>query len=295
MPPKRLPPGAYARWRESNGSSDAENTVGGGQPASLAAAPAAEADELEAFFDLGALDVGVAALNSKAFPSVEFVDEVTVDAGFSQTPQTIPEPEPEPEQEPILQENRERVAHTRSIPRWVMDEETDNCMACSTEFNFWTRRHHCRYCGVLVCGDCLAQGQMYSDRWVSEEDGRSLLHNAGPGGFTRLIQVCTTCSKLAPAEIRLRATAAGEQQRLAAARERAAKDAALLDKEQLEAVEIEALKQKAEVAGVSMSRVGKAQAMTSPRRALVALVIEANLLKAPLTSDEIRRAASGTS
>ena len=65
----------------------------------------------------------------------------------------------------------------------------------------------------------------------------------------------------------------------------------MLDKEQLEAVKIEELKQKAEVAGVSVSRVGKAECTPSPRRALVALVIEANLLKTPLTTDEIRRAA----
>ena len=68
----------------------------------------------------------------------------------------------------------------------------------------------------------------------------------------------------------------------------------MLDKEQLNAVKIEELKQKAECAGVSSSRVGKAQAAASPRRALVALVIEANLLKTSLTTDEIRRAAPGS-
>ena len=208
------------------------------------------------------------------------------------------QPPPQPEQEQALEleieatvpahASKARPRHTRSIPRWVMDEETDSCMGCTAEFNFWTRRHHCRYCGALVCGDCLAQGQIHSDRWVSEEDGRSLVHNAGPGGFTQAIQVCTTCSKLAPAEVRLRAVDANEQQRLAAARERAAKDAAMLDRDQLNAVKIEELTQKAELAGISKARVGKAQVMSSPRRALVSLVIEANLLKSPLTTDEIR-------
>jgi hypothetical protein len=124
---------------------------------------------------------------------------------------------------------------------------------------------------------------------LSEEDGRSLLHDAGPDGFTRAIQVCSTCSKLAPAEIRQRADADKTQRRRSAARERAEKDAALLDKAQLNAVRIDELQQKATVAGVSVSRVGKAQDTSSPRRALVALVIEANLLSSQLTVDEIRR------
>ena len=200
-----------------------------------------------------------------------------------------PEPEPvlqlQPEQEP----QRSEPVHARTSPRWVMDEETVGCMLCTAEFNFWTRRHHCRYCGVLVCGDCLAPGQIHSDRWLSEEDGRSLLHDAGPDGFTRAIQVCSTCSKLAPAEIRQRADADKTQRRRSAARERAEKDAALLDKAQLNAVRIDELQQKATVAGVSVSRVGKAQDTSSPRRALVALVIEANLLSSQLTVDEIRR------
>lgn len=37
---------------------------------------------------------------------------------------------------------------------WVPDESKTNCMRCSVEFSFFVRRHHCRYCGRLLCGDC---------------------------------------------------------------------------------------------------------------------------------------------
>jgi hypothetical protein len=38
--------------------------------------------------------------------------------------------------------------------RWVPDAEAPNCMQCATEFGFFTRRHHCRLCGAVVCDPC---------------------------------------------------------------------------------------------------------------------------------------------
>jgi len=29
-------------------------------------------------------------------------------------------------------------------PEWVPDEASETCMGCSSEFNFFNRRHHCR-------------------------------------------------------------------------------------------------------------------------------------------------------
>ena len=37
---------------------------------------------------------------------------------------------------------------------WVPDSEGIGCSICHCEFSITRRRHHCRKCGVLVCGAC---------------------------------------------------------------------------------------------------------------------------------------------
>jgi acyl carrier protein len=41
-----------------------------------------------------------------------------------------------------------------SGPDWVPDGATKTCMLCSTGFTILRRRHHCRVCGRVVCGNC---------------------------------------------------------------------------------------------------------------------------------------------
>jgi len=39
--------------------------------------------------------------------------------------------------------------------KWVSDEEVSVCQLClHTEFGFWVRKHHCRFCGLCVCASC---------------------------------------------------------------------------------------------------------------------------------------------
>jgi len=38
--------------------------------------------------------------------------------------------------------------------RWQPDESSNACHECNATFNFLRRRHHCRGCGRLLCGDC---------------------------------------------------------------------------------------------------------------------------------------------
>eukprot|EP00808_Paulinella_micropora_P024235 g79402.t1 len=40
---------------------------------------------------------------------------------------------------------------------WVADSGADSCMTCDTPFTCFFRRHHCRYCGFLVCSNCSDQ------------------------------------------------------------------------------------------------------------------------------------------
>ena len=39
-------------------------------------------------------------------------------------------------------------------PRWVPDEECSLCSLCRAEFDWWTRKHHCRNCGRIFCHSC---------------------------------------------------------------------------------------------------------------------------------------------
>jgi len=37
---------------------------------------------------------------------------------------------------------------------WIPDQQISSCMTCNREFTVIKRKHHCRRCGGIVCGDC---------------------------------------------------------------------------------------------------------------------------------------------
>ena len=39
-------------------------------------------------------------------------------------------------------------------PTWQADTDVKTCTLCITVFTITTRRHHCRSCGFIVCGNC---------------------------------------------------------------------------------------------------------------------------------------------
>ena len=39
-------------------------------------------------------------------------------------------------------------------PVWIPNDLAPTCMECHKQFTFFTRRHHCRWCGKCVCADC---------------------------------------------------------------------------------------------------------------------------------------------
>lgn len=45
---------------------------------------------------------------------------------------------------------------SRGGDKWVSDEAGTKCMHCDVEFGFFTRKHHCRVTGALVCWECSA-------------------------------------------------------------------------------------------------------------------------------------------
>lgn len=42
----------------------------------------------------------------------------------------------------------------RDPPEWVPDEDAISCTTCRAVFTFVRRRHHCRNCGKIFCGQC---------------------------------------------------------------------------------------------------------------------------------------------
>ena len=40
------------------------------------------------------------------------------------------------------------------VMKWQSDNDSYICNVCETLFTFFNRRHHCRQCGLLVCGTC---------------------------------------------------------------------------------------------------------------------------------------------
>lgn len=37
---------------------------------------------------------------------------------------------------------------------WEKDDDVEKCHKCNKKFNLWVRRHHCRKCGQIFCGEC---------------------------------------------------------------------------------------------------------------------------------------------
>eukprot|EP00475_Leptophrys_vorax_P002916 TRINITY_DN1165_c0_g1_i3.p1 TRINITY_DN1165_c0_g1~~TRINITY_DN1165_c0_g1_i3.p1 ORF type:complete len:907 (-),score=264.81 TRINITY_DN1165_c0_g1_i3:479-3130(-) len=48
-------------------------------------------------------------------------------------------------------------------PVWVPDEDQESCTLCNKNFTMIRRRHHCRRCGLLVCGNCSKQTRILSN------------------------------------------------------------------------------------------------------------------------------------
>uniref|UniRef100_A0AAV1T9P2 FYVE-type domain-containing protein n=1 Tax=Peronospora matthiolae TaxID=2874970 RepID=A0AAV1T9P2_9STRA len=68
-----------------------------------------------------------------------------------------------------------------SPPQWRPDAASASCLCCGNTFSIWTRRrHHCRACGELVCGEC----SPFSVRLPEL-------------GYKGRVRVCTHCHALA--------------------------------------------------------------------------------------------------
>ena len=107
---------------------------------------------------------------------------------------------------------------------WMPDNTVTNCTICNKGFGRGNSRHHCRYCGQIICDKCRRGERIFLgankgwehpelklplDQWVSSTRGHRMKHfenelewqTAKEGLALKEKSVCKTCYKVAPAEI----------------------------------------------------------------------------------------------
>lgn len=50
------------------------------------------------------------------------------------------------------------------VPLWQPDESVQECFICQKPYTFFFRRHHCRRCGKVVCGNCSTTKTIYDSQ-----------------------------------------------------------------------------------------------------------------------------------
>jgi hypothetical protein len=114
------------------------------------------------------------------------------------------------DEEPIASES----AAARKHPRWIPDDDAPKCMLCKKDFGRMSK-HHCRYCGWVVCKKGCWPYEHKVDRWLSDEGTftktRRLKGNSNPHQH-RTKKLCIICHNKAPAEMRARAEKAADEE-----------------------------------------------------------------------------------
>uniref|UniRef100_K3WUK0 FYVE-type domain-containing protein n=1 Tax=Globisporangium ultimum (strain ATCC 200006 / CBS 805.95 / DAOM BR144) TaxID=431595 RepID=K3WUK0_GLOUD len=54
--------------------------------------------------------------------------------------------------------------------QWVPDVSVNACMLCRSEFSFWSRKHHCRRCGAVVCYACSGSRTKFIYKEISPDN-----------------------------------------------------------------------------------------------------------------------------
>ena len=84
-----------------------------------------------------------------------------------------------------------RAIKPRTIKKWVDDSRTTQCYECTNPFGLFRRRHHCRFCGRIYCGNCCFERCVIPKQLI----------DTLPTGFKREEEyqtrkkLCTPCAK----------------------------------------------------------------------------------------------------
>ena len=68
-------------------------------------------------------------------------------------------------------------APSSAAPVWQSDEASSHCSLCPQRFTMIVRKHHCRKCGILVCGDCSRNKRLLPSQHA-----------------TKLLRICDDCA-----------------------------------------------------------------------------------------------------
>ncbi len=82
----------------------------------------------------------------------------------------------------------------QDIINWVDDSKATNCYQCETEFTFFTRKHHCRYCGKIFCSKCSGKSIIIPDNFKSRVNVNSTWKIIP--SFSNAVRVCDCCYDL---------------------------------------------------------------------------------------------------
>ncbi|KAG5438519.1 hypothetical protein PCANB_002623 [Pneumocystis canis] len=64
---------------------------------------------------------------------------------------------------------KSQVIKNYSTPTWIQDSSTQTCMICFEAFNWIKRKHHCRFCGKVVCHECSTNNFLISQDILSSK------------------------------------------------------------------------------------------------------------------------------
>ena len=65
--------------------------------------------------------------------------------------------------EEFTREYEKGIDDSGSAPVWVPDKNATRCMICGEYFTVVRRRHHCRNCGKVICGNCSTAKRIISN------------------------------------------------------------------------------------------------------------------------------------
>lgn len=68
-------------------------------------------------------------------------------------------------------EEMKGLLDSSSKPAWASDGEHKVCFHCNSAFSVLNRRHHCRHCGLVFCGNCTSK-KLKVDRLGMAEENR---------------------------------------------------------------------------------------------------------------------------